>query len=247
MPVPVPRSARRNHTSRKRAIVAGAVGLASLSAISGASAQLSGSVSVVSDYRYRGISLSDSGPAGQLGLVYDAPQGWYAGTFVSTVKLETYETRGVQAIAFGGYAWRGSSGLSFEAGADYAVVTASPRYDYGEVYVGFAVENVSGRLYFSPRYFGQDASAVYGELNVAPPLLENVRLLAHIGALGGAANKYYRNPPGPLLDGALGVAIDWRGFSLQASWVGVNHSSGAYATNGIERRSGVVASITRSF
>ena len=31
-------------------------------------AQLSGSVSVVSDYRYRGISLSDNEPAAQLGV-----------------------------------------------------------------------------------------------------------------------------------------------------------------------------------
>ena len=244
--MPAPRRIRRNRKGPKRAIVA-AVGLASLSAIGSALAQLSGSVSAISDYRYRGVSLSDNGPAAQLGLVYDAPQGWYAGTFVSTVKLETYETRGAQAIAYGGYAWRGPPGLSFEAGADYAAVTASPRYHYAEVYLGFAWEELSGRVYYSPRYFGLDAAAVYGELNVSHPLLDNVRFLAHIGALGSAANKYYGNPPGPLLDGALGFGIDWQGFSLQVSWVGINHSSGAYATNGIGQRNGVVASIARSF
>lgn len=241
------RRARRNRQCSKSALVASAGVLALLSAIGDASAQLSGSLSVVSDYRYRGVSLSDERPAAQLGLTYDAAEGWYAGAFVSTVKLEGYETRGVQAIGFAGHAWGMPSGLSLEVGADYAVVTATPRYDYAEVYAGFAFQNVSGRLHFSPRYFGQDATAVYAELNLAQPLLDNVRLLGHVGVLNSAANKYYGNPSGPLIDGAVGVGVDWQGFTLQVSWVGVNHSSGAYATNGIEHRSGVVASLSRSF
>jgi len=243
----VQRRARRNRQCSRGALVARAAVLALLCAIGDASAQLSGSLSVVSDYRYRGISLSDERPAAQLGLTYDAAEGWYGGAFVSTVKLEGYETRGVQAIAFAGHTWGMPSGLSLEVGADYAVVTAAPRYDYGEVYAGFAFQNVSGRMYFSPRYFGQDAAAVYAELNLAQPLLDNVRLLGHVGVLESSANKYYGNPPGPLIDGALGVGVSWQGFSLQVSWVSVNHSSGAYATNGIEHRSGVVASLSRSF
>ena len=201
----------------------------------------------MSDYRYRGISLSDERPAAQLGLTYDAAEGWYGGAFVSTVKLEGYETRGVQAIGFAGHVWGMPSGLSLEVGADYAVVTATPHYDYAEVYAGFAFQNLSGRLYFSPRYFGQDAAAVYAELNLAQPLLDNVRLLGHVGVLNSASNKYYGNPSGPLIDGAVGVGVNWQGFTLQVSWAGVNHSSGAYATNGIEHRSGVVASLSRSF
>ncbi len=210
-------------------------------------AQLSGTVSVVSDYRYRGISLSDNAAAFQLGVAYDDLQGWYAGTFASTVTSATYGTRGVQSISFAGYSWRMPSGLSLEAGADYSAVTATPRYNYSEAYAGFAFQNVSGRLYFSPRYFGQDSSAVYGELNVAQPWLEHVRVLVHVGVLGSNANKRYGNPPGPLVDAAAGLEIDWEGFRVQLSWVGVNHSSGAYAITGIERRSGAVVSLSRSF
>ena len=130
----------------RRAIFPGAVVLALLSSIGNAWAQFSGSASIVSDYRYRGVSLSDDGPAAQLGLAYDAAQGWYAGVFVSTVKSDSYdESRGVQSIAFAGYTWRTPSALSFDAGADYIAVTASPRYDYPEVFGGFAFQSVSGR------------------------------------------------------------------------------------------------------
>jgi uncharacterized protein (TIGR02001 family) len=244
--VPAPRHAAHNCKTRKHAIVLGVVGLL-LSMADSSRAQLSGNVSVVSDYRYRGISLSDNEPALQLGVNYDDATGWYAGAFVSTVKSTAYDTRGVQLIAFAGYAWRMPSGLSLDAGADCSVVTAAPRYDYAEVYAGFAFQNVSGRLYYSPRYFGESAAAVYGELNLAQPLLENVRLLAHVGMLNSKANKYYGNPSGALVDGAVGIGVDWQGFTMHVSWVGVNQSSGAYAVNGIERRRGLVVAVSHAF
>src|SRR5262249_39527212 len=160
---------------------------------------------------------------------------WYTGAFMSTVKTAGYrESRGVQAIAYAGYAWRKSSQLSFDAGADYVVVTAAPRYDYPEVHAGFSFQNVSGRLYYSPRYFGQDASAIYAEVNVAQPVLENMRLLAHVGALGGPASRRYGNTSDPLFDGAAGIAIDWRQLLLQVSWAGVSHRSGAYLVTGMD-------------
>jgi uncharacterized protein (TIGR02001 family) len=246
VPVPARRHAAHNCKATKHAIVLGVACLLSSVAESGI-AQLTGSVSVVSDYRYRGVSLSDNEPAAQFAVTYDHATGWYAGAFVSTVKSPAYDTRGVQAISFAGYAWRMPSGLSLDAGADYSIVTAAPRYDYPEVYAGFAFQNVSGRVYYAPRYFGQSPGAVYGELNLAQPLLENVRVLVHVGALDSAANKYYDNPSGVLIDGAVGIGVDWQGFSLQASWVGVNHSSGAYAVNGIERRRGLVVAVSRSF
>src|SRR6266508_589758 len=51
-----------------------------------AAAQISGTVNLVSDYRYRGTSLSDDKPAAQLGLTYDDASGWYAGLSASTVR-----------------------------------------------------------------------------------------------------------------------------------------------------------------
>lgn len=227
--------------------IAGVIALGALSSPSDVFAQLSGTVSVVSDYRYRGVSLSDNEPAAQLGINYDDAQGWYAGAFVSTAESAYYEKQGVQAIGFGGYAWRLPSGLTLEAGADYSVVTTSPRFDYPEIYAGFAFQNVSGRVYYSPRYFGQDSPAVYGELNLAQPLQDNVHLVAHVGVLGSHANGRYGAPSGPVVDGAAGVSLVWNGFNLQVSWVGVNHASAAYAVTGVGNRNGVVASLSRSF
>ena len=43
-------------------------------------------------------------------------------------------------------------------------------YDYLEVYLGVTVENVSARLYYSNRYFGEDSGALYAEVNAVPAL-----------------------------------------------------------------------------
>jgi uncharacterized protein (TIGR02001 family) len=249
VPVPAPRRVRRGCRSVRSSIGIGAIGFALLSLAGNAAGEFSGTITVVSDYRYRGISLSDNDPAAQLGVAYDDARGWYAGAFVSTVKSSTYRTSGVQAITFAGYAWRLASGLSLEAGADYSVVTAEPRYDYPEVYVGFAFQNLSGRVYYSPRYAGLDSRAVYGELNLAQPLPENVRMLAHVGVLSSNAKPPYGygGPTGSVVDFAIGAGADWQGFNLQLSWVGVNHASPAYQVTGVGHRTGAVFSISHPF
>ena len=105
------------------------------------SAQVSGSLTLVSDYRFRGVSLSHNNPAAQLGAVYDDARGWYAGAFASTVQFADPSSRELQMIAFGGYVWRFASGLSSEVGADYSAFTGRGGYSYPEVYWGIAYEN----------------------------------------------------------------------------------------------------------
>jgi uncharacterized protein (TIGR02001 family) len=46
---------------------------------------LSGNIAVVSDYRFRGYSLSDEQPALQGGLDVSHADGWYAGVWASTI------------------------------------------------------------------------------------------------------------------------------------------------------------------
>ena len=228
-----------------------AAGLALLAIATDVLAQLSGTASAVSDYRYRGISLSGNKPAAQAGVNYDDASGWYAGAFASTAQSPVDGHRGVQAIFSTGYAARLPSGLSLEAGADYSVLTAVSNYDYAEVFAGLAFGELSGRLYYSPRYFGRESKAVYAEVNFVHPLQDNVRLLAHAGALSAESDAHqgyvYSSPTGPQFDGAAGVAVDWQGFNFQLTWVQVNHVSGAYAFDGTSRRRGAVLSISRAF
>src|SRR5206468_270616 len=100
---------------------------------SSAAAQLSGTLTGVSDYRYRGNTLTDRMPAAQAGVTYDDPKGWYAGAFGSTVRLKPPggPSSYFQAIAYAGYAKRLASGISVEAGGDYSAFAGSDELSYG--------------------------------------------------------------------------------------------------------------------
>ena len=212
------------------------------------SAQVSGSFTFVSDYRFRGVSLSHNKPAAQLGAVYDDARGWYAGAFASTVQFADPSSRELQTTAFGGYVWRFGSGLSSEVGADYSAFTGPGAYSYPEAYWGIAYENVSGRLYYAPRYFVHDSDAIYGEVNGAQPLLDHVRLLAHAGILRNTSeNLYTGSSVHHVFDARLGVGVDFDQFSVQLNWVGSNSANAAYPVTGTRGRNAVVLSLFRSF
>jgi len=221
---------------------------------SSASAQLSGTLSGVSDYRYRGISFSDRMPAAQAGVAYDDPKGWYVGAFGSTVRLEPPggPSSHFQAIAYGGYATRLPSGISVEAGGDYSVFTGASDLDYGEVFLGAATDSLNARIYYSPRYFGKSSNAVYGEINATQPLIERVSLHLHAGVLryryeSPYAAVYSTQPTENVIDARIGLRIDLDVFQLEVAWVGVSNHSAAYVITGSSSPNTFVASLSISF
>lgn len=222
------------------------LGLALLAA--NASAQLSGTASVVSNYRYRGISLSEDKPAAQFGVAYDGAEGWYAGVFGSTVEFAISPGRELQTVPYAGYAWRTANGLTWEAGADYAFFSGSARtYNYAEAYIGVASENISGRLYYSPHYFGQNSGSFYLEANGTHALIDRMRVLAHLGVLrsSGGSNNY--GWPEHMVDGRIGVALDWDRLNVQLSWVATSSPSATYLVTGVKNRNGPLLLLSLSF
>jgi len=213
-----------------------------------AAEQLSGSLSAVSDYRYRGVSLSGNNPAVQGSINYDDASGFYAGAFVSTARFAFESSRELQAISFFGYAWRLPSGVSGEIGADYALFTRTHDYDYPEVYCGFTSGIWSGRLYYAPRYFGGDGNAIYGELNAAQPLSDRFRIIAHGGVLWSkSGNSYDGSGERVTFDARIGVGVDLDRFSVELSWVGLSNSRSAYPFTVNGGRNGPVVALTLAF
>ncbi|PHV04340.1 hypothetical protein CSQ96_26425 [Janthinobacterium sp. BJB412] len=133
-----------------------------LLAAGGAGAQTSGSVTLSSDYRWRGESLSDGRAASQLAVNYDNAAGWYGGAQLASVRLR--ERDGAQAITYAGLARRQASGWSWEAGASATVHSRDHASDYREGFVGLAGERLGVRLSLAPRYLGRDLRSAYLEL-----------------------------------------------------------------------------------
>ena len=84
-----------------------------------AHAQLSGSAGLLSNYMYRGITLSADKPVGRLALNYDAPNGLYAGGQVVNGQLSIESHRSAQWIGYAGYAHCFDSIGTFATGIQY--------------------------------------------------------------------------------------------------------------------------------
>ena len=249
VPVRAPRRTARNRRRPFDHAVRRGIGAFWLALVAAdVAAQVSGTVSLVSNYRFRGLSLSDDKPAAQFGITYDDAQNWYAGAFASTVEFATPSNLELQAIPFVGYAWRTANGMSWEVGADYSLFTGSARnYNYPEVYFGVASENISGRLYYSSHYFGESTATLYGEINGTQLLFDRVRLLAHAGILHSTSGNLYYHGPNHIIDGRVGIGIDFDQFNLELSWVGINAASAAYGIIGVSSHNGPVLTLLRSF
>jgi uncharacterized protein (TIGR02001 family) len=214
----------------------------------GACAQLSGNLTLASDYRFRGVSLSREDPALQGALAYDDSSGWYAGALVSNVQFALESSRNTQLVSYFGYALRLDARWSVEAGATYASFNHDSFYDYPEAYAGVAFDKISGRIYYSPRYFGLDVPARYAEINASQPLGEHWQLLAHVGALR-YENPYAYPEEGPRTrwDARIGVGTEWESYGLQLSWVGHTPYSFAYPSGAEKHRNNLVLTLSRSF
>lgn len=211
-------------------------------------AQVSGSAALVSDYRFRGVSLSDENPAAQLSIAYDHSSGWYAGAFASTIELADQAQRNLQTLAYVGYARRVHPGLNWEVGASYSAFSGAGGYDYPEVYCGIAWDKLSGRIYYAPDYFGQGSRVLYAELNGALALRDRLHLIGHVGALqasnrssASAGSSRYR------FDVRAGIGIDLERASIQLTWAASNAASTLYPVNDSRDRHGFVLSLSRSF
>lgn len=195
-----------------------AVAAAALLSIAPAQGQTSASIALTSEYSARGVSLSDRRPAAQLSLAYDGDQGWYAGAFASRAALAE-RANDTQLIAYGGYAARLASGLGWEAGATRTAFLHTGEYDYHEIYAGLSSERVSGRLYYSPAYYGYGGRTVYGEINGAYPLSARLTLIGHLGALHALerwTSTHDRR------DMRLAIGANLGPYNVQLAWLGTD-------------------------
>lgn len=187
-----------------------------------AAAQIGAAVSIFSDDRFRGYSLSQGHPGAILGLSYDHAKGAYAAVSASTV-LRSDGLRPLALQLNGGYAKRLSSALGLDVGIVHSLYSrqssAEPGRAYTEVYAGLSHGSLSGRLSVSPDYFQSGTSTLYGELNDTLPIARKLRLGGHVGLLVPAMRR----------DGSqIRSAFDWRlgltreltRVSLHAAWTG---------------------------
>lgn len=190
--------------------------------------QASFGAALVSDYRYRGLSLSGERPAAQLSANYDTALGVYAGVHLSRARLRYTDASSV-AIGYAGYAQRFGANAGWDAGVSATRFRGAGHYDYRELYVGISMERIAARLSASPRYYGTGGRSVYAEVNGSIPLSGWLDLSGHAGYLhaAGAARPWsYRVPA--RMDATIGLGSVFDGWTMQLAWSATREGAALY-------------------
>nr|WP_089219447.1 TorF family putative porin [Sphingomonas laterariae] len=137
---------------------------------------LSGGVTAVSDYRFRGISLSDEDPAIQPTLTLSHSSGFYGGTWMSN--LDDTDTYGEWEIdLYAGWTGEVASGTTVDAAVVYYYYPGGHGdSDYFEPYVSvahtFGPVTAKGGVNWAPSSDAtgnEDYVYLYGQLSAAIP------------------------------------------------------------------------------
>jgi len=210
---------------------------------------LSGSAAVVSDYRFRGVSLSGGDPAIQGGITATHDSGFYVGTWGSTIDDGDTDIYGdVELDLFGGWSGDVSEGLGLDVGLlYYAYPTNASGVDaaYFEPYatltgtLGPLTAKVGANYAWDQKALPGDSLYLRTDLSAGVPTTP-VTLNAHIGYTDGALAL---DPDGKSFDWSLGASATVLGsLTLGVSYVGV----GAPSVDGVTDDT-VVLSLGASF
>ncbi len=211
-----------------------------------ACAQVSGQVAFATDYRFRGVSLSD-GPALEASLSYDHPAGLFAGVFASNVDVRE-SGLGVQAYA--GYAQRWGDARAWDAGVVGYVYPPSERgtrYNFAEAFAGVTLERFSLRLYVSNDYYGSGNPSIYTEGGAGLELTGWLTLGVHVGVLAVWPQQGAAEGPQTRLDGRIGLSTAAAGFAIDLSLVGTNAQGDRCFAGPGRCDAGLVLTVSRGF
>lgn len=153
-----------------------------------AKAQVGMSLGLHSDFRYRGRSLSDEGPALGAAIAYDDNSGFYVGGTLLAGEPKGEGVRLLRAAAYAGFSTKTPAGPSVDLGAGaFRVIDyrsgVKRAFEYTEIYGGVATEHLSLRLHYAPDYYGSGLETVYVDLSASYRPADSVRLFAHAGWL----------------------------------------------------------------
>lgn len=237
---------------RRASILLAPLGLAAAAAP--VHAQVSASVSVETDFRLRGYSISAGRPVASATIAYDDPSGFYASLSAS----EVFSRDGPRFLGVNGavgYAMRIGPGVSLDAGVhrlQYRAPYAGGREThYTEGYVGVTAHGVTARVFYSPDYLAGSASTLYGELTGGFEPAPDWRLSAHLGTLvyldtGSGYYRGFRISDAQQYDWRLGVSRRLGRVELHAALSGGGPGRDYYG-GGAHDRTALTAGASLSF
>jgi uncharacterized protein (TIGR02001 family) len=185
-----------------------------------ADAGVSATVTVSSDYDFRGISLTARNPeiAGSLDYAHDS--GAYLGAWASNVDFGDCCDENVEVDYYAGY------GLGSEGGPTWSIYGVWYSYpgadvngeniDYPEINAGVAWNWFTGKVWYSWDYNSTGDAGFYTEAAGTFPLPMEFSVTAHAGYSFG---DYWSNIDSEYYDWSIGVGRSFGHFSVALKYI----------------------------
>lgn len=152
-----------------------------------ARAEIGAGLSILSDFRFRGYSLSQGRPVMSLDLSYDDAAGPYVNGKLSIVGTEGSRVRLLGATGNIGYARKLRIGSTLDVGIIHSRFTNYSGYgdaaQYTEIYTGLIGTHLSAHIHYSPHYFRSGLSTIYADISAVTRPAPNWRINGHYGLL----------------------------------------------------------------
>ena len=187
---------------------------------------ITGSATVVSDYRFRGFSQTNEEATIQGGFTVAHESGLYVGTWGSGIGFNN----GSEIDVFAGFAKEVTSGLTADVGVTAYFYPGAADTTIYEPYFSLTgtvgPATIKGGLAWA--WGGQDSlgddSAIYAYTDVAVGIPETpLKLKGHLGY--AKSDSFLGGRDGEVLDYSIGAEVTWKALTLGVSYVNTDETT----------------------
>lgn len=191
--------------------------------MSASAAEISGNVSLLSDYVYRGISQTSENPAIQGGFDVAAENGLYVGVWASNVDFDG----SIEIDIYAGY----GGAISEEVGFDVGVLRyeypddaqdGAPESSFNEIYASLGFKGFTLGLAYSSDFFYESGKATYLYLDYELGLPNDFALSFHYGDQSIDDNAQFGTPN--YAEYSIGVSRSFSDIDFALTWHGTDLS-----------------------
>lgn len=150
--------------------------------------EVTGTVTAVSDYDFRGVALTAKDPALQGSIDFAAENGFYAGAWASNLDYGSSFDGDIELDLYAGFAGETAGGVGWDVGLiwyGYPDSSNSPTkskiFDYTEIYAGLSYGPFGFKQWYSDDYAGTNLDELYSEVNASFELPAGFTLNLHGG------------------------------------------------------------------
>ena len=208
----------------------GATLLAGTTATAVQAFDLSANVALVSDYRFRGISQTDTNAAIQGGFDAAFEPGFYLGTWASSVDFGDIDdgsgSYGTMEIDY--YTgWAGPIGdTDFAIDVGYAYYqypgdTVDPTGDYGEFYIKPSWKDLGLSVFYSDDFYAETGEAWYYAADYSLGFLEDFSVGFHVG-YSDFEDEFLTDNADSYTDYSVTLGYSFKGVDFSVAWVGTD-------------------------